>query len=170
MQSSVAAFFQLERKRKQRFQVRRQFQHSEYDMNRTLIEIFWKIENSALNRIPLRLLIELSMFQIHIFFQKIDFCLYVAPIKKLDFLLSSRNRIIRQNFNLLHIFQPSSSHFNCPGTYAAIGWNMCRRWEFCPAVVQLCNSSMKRNWMVSISCWLLILFFLRFSILNSNIV
>ena len=36
MQSLVAAFFQLKIKRKQRFQVRRQFQHFQYDMNRTL--------------------------------------------------------------------------------------------------------------------------------------
>jgi hypothetical protein len=37
MQSSVEAFFQLKIKRKQRFQVRQQFQHFEYDMNRTLV-------------------------------------------------------------------------------------------------------------------------------------
>ena len=42
MQSSVEAFFQLKIKRKQRFQVRRQFQHFEYDMNRTLEEGFFK--------------------------------------------------------------------------------------------------------------------------------
>jgi hypothetical protein len=36
MQSSVADFFQLKVKRKQRFQVRRQFQHFKYDMNRTI--------------------------------------------------------------------------------------------------------------------------------------
>ena len=38
MQSLVAAFFQLKIKRKQRFQVRQQFQHVEYDMNQTLIK------------------------------------------------------------------------------------------------------------------------------------
>ena len=37
MQGSVAAFIHLKIKRKQRFQVRRQFQHFEYDMNRTLV-------------------------------------------------------------------------------------------------------------------------------------
>ena len=38
MQSLVTAFFQLKIKRKQRFQVRQQFQHFEYDMNRTLMK------------------------------------------------------------------------------------------------------------------------------------
>ena len=36
MQNLGAAIFQLKIKRKQRFQVPRQFQHVEYDMNQTL--------------------------------------------------------------------------------------------------------------------------------------
>ena len=45
MQSPVAAFFQLKLKRKQRFQVRRQFQHVKYDMNQTLVRFL--LSNSS---------------------------------------------------------------------------------------------------------------------------
>ena len=49
MQSSVAVFLQLKIKRKQRFQVQRQFQHFDYDMNRTL-----SIENVLANQTLLK--------------------------------------------------------------------------------------------------------------------
>ena len=39
MQNSVATFFQLKIKRKQRYQVRQQFQHFESDMNRTFRKV-----------------------------------------------------------------------------------------------------------------------------------
>jgi hypothetical protein len=39
MQNLVCSFFQLKVKRKQKFQVRREFQHFEYDMNETLVAI-----------------------------------------------------------------------------------------------------------------------------------
>ena len=42
MQSSIAAFFQVKIKRKQRFQVQQQFQHIEYDMNWTLLPLLEK--------------------------------------------------------------------------------------------------------------------------------
>ena len=47
MQSSVAAFFQLKIKRKQRFQVQQQFQQFEYDMNWTLVNLVTVIQALA---------------------------------------------------------------------------------------------------------------------------